>query len=101
MTHFERSMLHTPKLCFFLMIVHPPRSTHFPYTTLFRSDHYWTYFKDENHTLRPKRSIWLKKGSPFGPFIRTSKDHISELHSLASRRSCLLVDFNTLLALLG
>src|SRR6201989_2380830 len=28
-----------PVLCFFLMIRRPPRSTLFPYTTLFRSDH--------------------------------------------------------------
>src|ERR1039457_4122186 len=30
-------MVHTPIICFFLMMRRPPRSTLFPYTTLFRS----------------------------------------------------------------
>src|SRR5438128_12530249 len=35
------SLIHSFILFFFLMIRPPPRSTLFPYTTLFRSDRWW------------------------------------------------------------
>src|SRR6266481_8159564 len=51
---------------FFLMIRRPPRSTLFPYTTLFRSMHSWTC---------PRRS----ESSIFGR--HRSEEHTSELQS--------------------
>src|SRR6266516_6871910 len=52
---------------FFLMIRRPPRSTLFPYTTLFRS---WPC------TRWPSR--WEREASPDGP---RSEEHTSELQS--------------------
>src|SRR6266404_7427519 len=53
---------------FFLMIRRPPRSTLFPYTTLFRS----------RPDRAPDRAEWSE--SPPGP---RSEEHTSELQSLA------------------
>src|SRR5229473_5628254 len=62
---------------FFLMIRRPPRSTLFPYTTLFRSRGLWTC------------RLQLRRGLPFRcdplrcrPLAR-SEEHTSELQSLA------------------
>src|SRR6478609_10353963 len=56
---------------FFLMIRRPPRSTLFPYTTLFRS----------------RRARWVAVAEPAGPAPTTttsrSEEHTSELQSLA------------------
>src|SRR2546422_2258288 len=49
-TFFPYSLSHNSLLFFFLMIRHPPRSTLFPYTTLFRSE--WRC----HHCLRAKAS---------------------------------------------
>src|SRR3989339_1847181 len=57
---------------FFLMIRRPPRSTLFPYTTLFRS--IWPPMKSESRT-----SIIASDSSPG---LR-SEEHTSELQSLA------------------
>src|SRR6266481_8338154 len=51
---------------FFLMIRRPPRSTLFPYTTLFRSPQY--------HRVRPVRR-------PAGRYRWRSEEHTSELQS--------------------
>src|SRR6266850_5403974 len=51
---------------FFLMIRRPPRSTLFPYTTLFRS--------------RWRSGTWPTRGSPSRPGAR-SEEHTSELQS--------------------
>src|ERR1035438_7241651 len=50
------------------MIRRPPRSTLFPYTTLFRSVHWWLGFLDR-----------LSKGHPL---MHRSEEHTSELQSL-------------------
>src|SRR5216683_7110446 len=52
---------------FFLMIRRPPRSTLFPYTTLFRST--------RGH------STWLHRQSPSCPPRGRSEEHTSELQS--------------------
>src|SRR5256885_3890974 len=69
---------------FFLMIRRPPRSTLFPYTTLFRSpapafvagDASWSRFRG---------SFFLRAPAPHTPFPQPasgrSEEHTSELHS--------------------
>src|SRR3712207_8837066 len=42
------------------MIRRPPRSTLFPYTTLFRSEHYWNFVTDTSAPIRQR----LLKMSP-------------------------------------
>src|SRR5258708_9388939 len=63
---------------FFLMIRRPPRSTLFPYTTLFRS-----VSPGESHQEKPcfflRRAMWREESR--GPFERGSGEHTSELHS--------------------
>src|ERR1035437_5337204 len=54
---------------FFLMIRRPPRSTLFPYTTLFRS----------TRSLRVRTSWWPRRPWPRRP--RRSEEHTSELQS--------------------
>src|SRR6266508_5299424 len=51
---------------FFLMIRRPPRSTLFPYTTLFRS---------------PVWRLWIKPMIPNGCAVDRSEEHTSELQS--------------------
>src|SRR3712207_7209058 len=71
---------------FFLMIRRPPRSTLFPYTTLFRS---WKAF-----TKNPKRvtndpmeahvigfNMWVKAVEKAGTTDHRSEEHTSELQS--------------------
>src|SRR2546422_4318197 len=71
---------------FFLMIRRPPRSTLFPYTTLFRS---WVRPSDPL-TVRPSSSTWSTSSGRTGPTIRCwatspaatrSEEHTSELQS--------------------
>src|SRR2546427_3587090 len=91
-------LAHTPAnsvLClfFFLMIRRPPRSTLFPYTTLFRSytRTYWGYANQDN-VLGPSRlffstyleSIWI------GNF--RSEEHTSELQSQSNLVCRLLLE---------
>src|SRR2546426_9609343 len=64
---------------FFLMIRRPPRSTLFPYTTLFRS-HLRLAFKNRFQRLEPRvvgkvRTTRLLRGN------RRSEEHTSELQS--------------------
>src|SRR4030066_1711700 len=56
---------------FFLMIRRPPRSTLFPYTTLFRSP------SPENRRYPTCRSLWRRSYTP----RRRSEEHTSELQS--------------------
>src|SRR5258708_23845671 len=64
-------------LFFFLMIRRPPRSTLFPYTTLFRSLSTWTTSLSgtrRTHAARPRpsgRAAWVLR----------SEEHTSELQS--------------------
>src|SRR5438445_12517503 len=55
-------------LLFFLLIRRPPRSTLFPYTTLFRSDRRWVHRRS---SLRPTGSVNENR----------SEEHTSELQS--------------------
>src|SRR2546421_2375550 len=64
-------LLYCPSF-FFLMIRRPPRSTLFPYTTLFRSTKEW-------RTLWP--SFFPEAQGPGNPFFRRSEEHTSELQS--------------------
>src|SRR5256885_12310179 len=70
-------------LFFFLMIRRPPRSTLFPYTTLFRS-----------HGPKGVGGLWVRKGTPLAPQLlgggqefekragtERSEEHTSELQS--------------------
>src|SRR6266571_4575490 len=59
-----------PRLFFFLMIRRPPRSTLFPYTTLFRSSR-----------GRPRRSASRRPPSLPRRSTRRSEEHTSELQS--------------------
>src|SRR2546421_8221268 len=65
-------------LFFFLMIRRPPRSTLFPYTTLFRST---ALFHPYNfHPLRySRRTYWAASGAFFARM--RSEEHTSELQS--------------------
>src|SRR2546425_10088971 len=68
-------------LFFFLMIRRPPRSTLFPYTTLFRS-----HLRDFQRPSRPHRAV-ARHGREDGIVAllhrRRSEEHTSELQSLA------------------
>src|SRR5205823_14135499 len=80
---------------FFLMIPRPPRSTLFPYTTLFRSREYdWRRFESELNRFPQFLTkidgldihfIHVKSKNPNAmPLILTrSEEHTSELQSLA------------------
>src|SRR5476649_3056398 len=58
-------------LVFFVMIRRPPRSTRFPYTTLFRSSHIWAQ-RDRSLSDEPGREI--QSAVWFG----RSEEHTSE-----------------------
>src|SRR3954465_4522213 len=62
---------------FFLMIRRPPRSTLFPYTTLFRS-------RSEDCSLPPSAKDGASARTP-SPTSRRSEEHTSELQSHANR----------------
>src|SRR5438045_9646009 len=63
---------------FFLMIPRPPRSTLFPYTTLFRSTRRWMHSSTSVFPTPPRLSSRSKASIP----IRRSEEHTSELQSL-------------------
>src|SRR2546422_2695929 len=77
------------------MIRRPPRSTLFPYTTLFRSREplgstdrggeeqqreRWEKGGHERHGVLPERRRWVAAAKP-GPVTRRSEEHTSELQS--------------------
>src|SRR3712207_8746522 len=83
MSTHERRVAHNYRLCVFLMIRRPPRSTLFPYTTLFRSHK----AKDAN---MPNDNIQraIDKGTgaheeaeTFERITYRSEEHTSELQS--------------------
>src|SRR2546425_8944809 len=75
---------------FFLMIRRPPRSTLFPYTTLFRSHHLaavlrrprWDFWSDRSCDLQPCGRMGGRLGSGY-QLTERSEEHTSELQSLA------------------
>src|SRR2546425_6228721 len=70
-------------LFFFLMIRRPPRSTLFPYTTLFRSQSAKKRASDYHHRVREVHS-GDKNSRQYGIDGRDrSEEHTSELQSLA------------------
>src|SRR2546429_7710178 len=64
---------------FFLMIRRPPRSTLFPYTTLFRSG-FLCYRKKAFHSCQPPPGAHASGSKPGGQRWR-SEEHTSELQS--------------------
>src|SRR3712207_6975196 len=74
---------------FFLMIRRPPRSTLFPYTTLFRSDIVTPDVFTAAHTLRNRNSFTRDDGTPLNYTLvniadwckNRSEEHTSELQS--------------------
>src|SRR3712207_7552283 len=65
---------------FFLMIRRPPRSTLFPYTTLFRSDGYRLDLVD-NGDLVVVRSTQRGIGPESAPLARRSREVLDQLRS--------------------
>src|SRR3712207_8219939 len=65
-------------LCFFLMIRRPPRSTLFPYTTLFRSR--IASVSDYSLALRSDGTV-VAWGSNTSGQVNRSEEHTSELQS--------------------
>src|SRR2546426_8292657 len=65
---------------FFLMIRRPPRSTLFPYTTLFRSSARAPPSRRKNRAPRPARRGPLRP-PPRSPGRSRSEEHTSELQS--------------------
>src|SRR5262249_61222677 len=77
-THPSRSpILHS---LFFLMIRRPPRSTLFPYTTLFRSPLGCGAYRIKEFV--PGRSIVYERVKDTNSLMRRSEEHTSELQSL-------------------
>src|SRR5258706_8515447 len=74
---------------FFLMIRRPPRSTLFPYTTLFRSVYGTAGLRPAFHHGRPHRG--RSGGSVRGSALR-SEEHTSELQSLTNLVCRLLLE---------
>src|SRR5258707_9622710 len=66
---------------FFLMIRLPPRSTLFPYTTLFRSN-FWTYSCINCRRTIPYLNRWQSEYGPRG--LQVVGIHRSEEHTLNS-----------------
>src|SRR2546426_12190212 len=77
---FFVSSLHPSSLFFFffLMIRRPPRSTLFPYTTLFRST--VTHRNRDRAGMKRRRDIRGQLETPLGRHAR-SEEHTSELQS--------------------
>src|SRR2546426_9196955 len=66
---------------FFLMIRRPPRSTLFPYTTLFRSHKIWVESGGESGVKADLCGVNLAKADLTGEFAGRSEEHTSELQS--------------------
>src|SRR5687767_15529148 len=80
--------MHRLFVVFFLMIRRPPRSTLFPYTTLFRSDQLlrWVALHEMTHALQFGGVPWLREylaGMLRELLDARSEEHTSELQSLA------------------
>src|SRR5690606_40927472 len=82
--HVNNLHLRVPRSFFFLLIRRPPRSTLFPYTTLFRSNGWLTLRITVCSSLRWQRAIRI--GPPIslptkGNRLVRSEEHTSELQS--------------------
>src|SRR5687767_15647288 len=84
-------------LFFFLMIRRPPRSTLFPYTTLFRSSiDDWTSDPRVNADLARR---WDAGSGVLVPLVARSEEHTSELQSLAYLVCRLLLEKKKLISI--
>src|SRR2546429_9485568 len=72
---FIFSSLHFFFFFFFLMIRRPPRSTLFPYTTLFRS------FREPGLVRHPDRNRFTVQHGELAGRLDRSEEHTSELQS--------------------
>src|SRR5438093_3878479 len=75
---------------FFLMIRRPPRSTLFPYTTLFRSHRHRSFFATVDKR-KIERGWQAKRAAVFSEGLR-SEEHTSELQSLTNLVCRLLLE---------
>src|SRR5690242_21181987 len=69
---------------FFFMIRRPPRSTLFPYTTLFRSQALIACMHEAGYTISPATYSEVESGSlprDAQKFVNRSEEHTSELQS--------------------
>src|SRR5258706_8684016 len=72
------------------MIRRPPRSTLFPYTTLFRS---WVNIEDKSElTAIDPSKLLVKQSWPLAPCKERSEEHTSELQSLTNLVCRLLLE---------
>src|SRR5258706_12997280 len=78
---------------FFLMIRRPPRSTLFPYTTLFRSDEFYHEGALGELVFDGKQGPWANDTTPpTDSNILRSEEHTSELQSLTNLVCRLLLE---------
>src|SRR2546430_11156135 len=75
---------------FFLMIRRPPRSTLFPYTTLFRSECDFRHHRTLNQSLSAAGGSTYTPGS--GQALVRSEEHTSELQSQSNLVCRLLLE---------
>src|SRR2546423_5051390 len=68
---------------FFLMIRRPPRSTLFPYTTLFRSNMLAAASNSVARVWNERALAAIRVDTPHPPAQARSEEHTSELQSLA------------------
>src|SRR2546422_11513524 len=68
-------------LFFFLMIRRPPRSTLFPYTTLFRSGNYILFDNGNTHNPPFSRAVEYRLDQSAKTATLRSEEHTSELQS--------------------
>src|SRR5258707_4315011 len=66
---------------FFLMIRRPPRSTLFPYTTLFRSPTFAFHVRNDDGMVVFAFNTSLDDRVPAGEVLNRSEEHTSELQS--------------------
>src|SRR5437016_9477104 len=89
-------MLHFTLSFFFLMIRRPPRSTLFPYTTLFRSNESEKSescgLHDDSNVRLEKRIRPLSFPQEFSSLTLRSEEHTSELQSLTNLVCRLLLE---------
>src|SRR5438270_6246862 len=71
------------------MIRRPPRSTLFPYTTLFRS---WTNRDEAPHTVTSNDRSFASKGLDTDDTFERSEEHTSELQSQSNLVCRLLLE---------
>src|SRR2546427_6720642 len=76
---------------FFLMIRRPPRSTLFPYTTLFRSRRVGSRLRRREHVLRGKVAVVPQRDMGVSQ-PRRSEEHTSELQSQSNLVCRLLLE---------